>query len=354
MFTRQRTRSAWKPVQLVGLSALGLGVLALMCGQLLGAAYVARAEELQHVAQQPTAPAAPRPAPAPAQVPAPAVRPVQGPASSTPPDGGARSVPTAGPDITQGVWLWQRSEMSDDSVVTVPDPSKYSVTFTSDGRLMVQADCNRAVGTYTREGAQLTMRLGPTTLAACPPDSLSPQFLRDLGDVVTFVFDGEQLVLNLKVDSGNMIFSGQPPASLTGSQWRVIAVNNGRGGVASLVPDTQLTAMFGTDGRVSGNTGCNMFSGPFTVSGSSLTIGNLISTRRACLSDAANQQETAFLSALGNVTEYRLTGDRLTLVDASGARQVELVRPSIQPVPGASPSPAPSSLMPDAEPSEQN
>lgn len=339
MFTSTRIQAA----RMIGLGALALGALTLVCGQLLGAASAARAEELHQVAQQPSGPS-PVPAPAPVQVPA---APRTGGA-------GAQVAPDTSPDITQGLWLWQRTEMSDDSIVTAPDPSAYTVTFTADGRLTVQADCNRAVGTYTRQGAQLTLRLGPTTLAACPQGSLSSRFLRDLGDVVTFVFDGPQLALNLKVDGGNMIFAAQPPASLTGSEWRVQAVNNGVGGVASVVTGTQLTVTFGTDGRVSGNTGCNLFSGPYTVTGSSLTFGSLISTRRACLSDAANRQEAAFLAALGNVKAYRLVGDRLTLVDGAGARQIELVRPSVQPVPNPSPSPAPSALIPDSEQPEEN
>ena len=44
-----------------------------------------------------------------------------------------------------------------------------------------------------------------------------------------------------------------------------------------------------------------------------------------------------------------LVGDRLTLLDSAGTQQLVLVRPSIQPVPAASPSPAPGSLVPEPE-----
>ncbi len=48
------------------------------------------------------------------------------------------------------------------------------------------------------------------TLAACEPESQSVRFIELLGDVVTFVFDSEgNLVLNLKMDAGNMIFMRQ-------------------------------------------------------------------------------------------------------------------------------------------------
>src|SRR6188472_700139 len=95
MFTPRKSRA----IRMVGLSALVLGVLALAWGQLLGAASVAGAEQLAQVAQQP--PATPRPAPA--QVPA------QAPGVPSP-AGGVQTAPSASPDITQGLWLWQRNE----------------------------------------------------------------------------------------------------------------------------------------------------------------------------------------------------------------------------------------------------
>ena len=64
-------------------------------------------------------------------------------------------------------------------------------------------------------------------------------------------------MLNLRFDSGNMIFSPVAPPSLTRVTWRVTGVNNGREAVVSVLPETQLTAVFGEDGRVSGDTGCD-------------------------------------------------------------------------------------------------
>jgi heat shock protein HslJ len=238
-------------------------------------------------------------------------------------------------DIRQGLWLWQRTEYSDDTTVAAPDPSKYTISFQADGRLALQVDCNRGTGTYTVDGPQLTISPGATTLIACGPGSQDRVFLQNLREVATYVFDGESLVLNLKVDSGNMIFSPQPPVSLSGSTWRVQSYNNGRGGVVSVLPDVQLTATFGTDGSVNGNAGCNGYRGPYTVAGDRITFGSIVSTKRACLSQPLTDQETAFLAALGASTSYELVGDRLTLRDDGRATQVVLVRPSIQPAPSA-------------------
>jgi heat shock protein HslJ len=258
--------------------------------------------------------------PAPAQVP----RPPSGTMSpgSTIPAGGSSM--QAGSVL--GTWLWQRTEMSDGTVITAADPTQYVLGFGADGRMSLQADCNRGGGSYTVSGAQLTLQPGPMTLAARPPGSQDTVFLRDLRNVATYVRDGENLVLNMRIDSGNMVFSPQPAASLTGTPWRVQSVNNGRGGVASVVQGTQLSATFGEDGNVSGETGCNMFRGPYTLTDDTISFGALISTRRACLSEAATAQEQAFLAALAASSRVELTPNRLTLRDSSGATQVILAR----------------------------
>lgn len=248
--------------------------------------------------------------------------PVQLPAPSAP---SASASPAL---ITGGVWQWLRSEYSDDSTVVAANPSMYTLAFLPEGRLSIQADCNRATGSYTLDGSRLTLQLGPTTLAFCGPDSQADVYLRDLSLVVTYVFDGSTLFLNMKVDTGNMVFSPLPAASLTGATWRVTGYNNGRGGVVSVLAGTQLTALFGDEGRISGDSGCNMYMGPYSTAGRTISIGPLASTRRACLSAEANNQEQAFLAALARATRYDLTGDRLSLRDDDGALQVDMVRPT--------------------------
>jgi len=131
----------------------------------------------------------------------------QVPAAETPSSGAGMPAPSA---LSQGTWQWLRSEYSDDSTVAVGEPEKYTVQFGPDGRVNVQADCNRGSGSYTVNGSLLSLSEIALTRVACPPGSQDAVFLRDLAGVVTFVFDGPNLVLNLKLDAGNMVFG---PAS---------------------------------------------------------------------------------------------------------------------------------------------
>ncbi len=53
----------------------------------------------------------------------------------------------------------------------------------------------------------LSIALAPTTQAACPPGSLSDQFSKSLGQVQSYLFDGDNLILQEKMDSGTLRFT---------------------------------------------------------------------------------------------------------------------------------------------------
>jgi heat shock protein HslJ/uncharacterized protein YraI len=74
---------------------------------------------------------------------------------------------------------------------------------------------------------------------------------------------------------------------------------------------------FYDDGRVAAFGGCNNFSGPYFISGSSINIGPLGGTQMAC-SEAITAQEQAYLNALQSATSFQATAGELILRDGSG------------------------------------
>jgi heat shock protein HslJ len=146
--------------------------------------------------------------------------------------------------------------------------------------------------------------------------------LKDLGATASHVFSGDQLVLNMRIDTGNMIFSALPTPELTGSEWELRAYNNGRGGVVSVLPGIVSTATFAADGQLHGSAGCNSFHGSYTVNGDALSIGPLATTRMMC-EQQVMQQEQAYLAALQASTRYDFDAGRLQLFNATGARQAD-------------------------------
>lgn len=110
------------------------------------------------------------------------------------------------------VWQWLAFEDSADGEesndITVEEPNKYTLELLADGSYAIRADCNSGSGKYTLDGSSLMLEPGPISLAYCGTESLSDQFVALLGDVATFVLDAEgHLILNLKMDAGNLIFS---------------------------------------------------------------------------------------------------------------------------------------------------
>jgi heat shock protein HslJ len=65
---------------------------------------------------------------------------------------------------------------------------------------------------------------------------------------------------------------------------------------------------------VGGSTGCNRFTGPYTVDGDSLEIGTIASTQIAC-EPPADAVERGYLDALARVARWRLAGADLVLLD---------------------------------------
>ncbi len=70
-------------------------------------------------------------------------------------------------DLTGTAWHWQRTLMNDDTSFAPDDPSRYTLTFHSDGAVSARVDCNRMGGTYKRDGASIAMKPGHGTRAMC-------------------------------------------------------------------------------------------------------------------------------------------------------------------------------------------
>lgn len=105
-------------------------------------------------------------------------------------------------ELTTNPWLWV-SFTDPTQQVEIDAPEQYTITFTTDGTVKVKADCNIASGTYTADdNGSLTITLGPMTLAACPPDSRSDEFIKNLGFVAGFFFEKGFLYLDLMADGG--------------------------------------------------------------------------------------------------------------------------------------------------------
>jgi heat shock protein HslJ len=106
-------------------------------------------------------------------------------------------------------WLWTSSTIT--GAETIPDPTKYSITFATDGTFSAQVDCNQMSGQFTvTQTNEIDITPGPSTLAACPDPSLDDIFLAGLSAA-----DHVQIAANrleLSGPNGAMVFAPTPPS----------------------------------------------------------------------------------------------------------------------------------------------
>ena len=91
----------------------------------------------------------------------------------------------------------------------------------------------------------------------------------------------------------------QIASDLTGRVWYLETYKDAQGNQTPLLAGSQITAEFGSDGTLSGSSGCNRYSGSYQVDGDQLQIGALASTMMACL-DPAGLKETYSTRSTGS------------------------------------------------------
>lgn len=114
---------------------------------------------------------------------------------------------------------------------------------------------------------------------------------------------------------------GDSQPSLEATAWVLTEIQG-----QPVLAETWATLRF-ENGKVAGYDGCNWFDGAYTARGASVTFGSLMTTLRACLSGLSSntaaspimQQARAYHTALEATRKYALHGQKLSLLDQSGA-----------------------------------
>jgi heat shock protein HslJ len=113
-------------------------------------------------------------------------------------------------------------------------------------------------------------------------------------------------------------------ASLGGTTWTLVSY----GGLEDQTPAAagiQTSLIFAADGQVSGNLGCNGFSGNYKVRDGKLVFGPLASTLMACSNPQMTQEGSAFQVLTGTV-RFTMVGNTLMIYDISGTVALTLSR----------------------------
>ncbi len=103
-------------------------------------------------------------------------------------------------------WQWTGTK-SPGGQLTPDDPTKYTLTFSKDGKASLLADCNRGAATYT-SAAPGEIAFSPIALtrAMCPPGSRSDAYARDVGMAVSYRIVGSTLFMDMPSGGGTLQF----------------------------------------------------------------------------------------------------------------------------------------------------
>lgn len=200
---------------------------------------------------------------------------------------------------------------------------KTATLFFAGDQVHGNATCNQFRGSYTVDGTDLSFGPLASTMMACPEMGVETAYLAALGEIAGYRTEGERLILSNADGEGILAFEPTQQVSLEGTTWQLVAYNNGKGGVTSLIRDTEITAEFG-EGQVTGSAGCNGYFASVAVDSDQFTVSVVGSTEMACLEpEGVMEQERLYLEALRSAVRFQIEDDRLTLWNAAGALALE-------------------------------
>jgi heat shock protein HslJ len=120
-------------------------------------------------------------------------------------DGGIMQFSAQSQDLVGPVWSLAEMIYADYTIV-ITKLGQYTLSFDEEEGVSIQADCNRALGTFTQTEQEISILLGPTTLAACPPTSLAEPFTRSLTQPLTYFVQGDQLQMTSEAKDLTLVF----------------------------------------------------------------------------------------------------------------------------------------------------
>ncbi|MFI5730543.1 META domain-containing protein [Kribbella sp. NPDC051587] len=219
---------------------------------------------------------------------------------------------TAGGTLTGKTYL-STSITEDGKPKQLAAQTRVQLQFTDDGRLIASAGCNTMQASVSTGDGKLTLK-DPLAMTAmgCPgsrgeQDSWLSNLLQSkpswklANDTLTVVAGSTTIALT---DQSTLT----PDLKLDGTKWTLDSVIS-QDTVGKIVGSEKAWITFNGE-RVTGFTGCNELNGVVARAATTVTFGELATTRRACAGDEGTV-EKALTKGLHGEMSYEITGDRL-------------------------------------------
>ena len=138
------------------------------------------------------------------------------------------------------------------------------------------------------------------------------------------VLAGSMLLIPFLLAAG---CTGQVPADsrLNGTGWTLTGYAQ-NGTLSQSLALTKVTLDFVNYGQITGSAGCNHYFASYKVDGTAITFGQAGSTEMYCGTPGVMDQESAYLTLLGQAKTVTVEGDRLSFADAKGTTILTFIK----------------------------
>jgi heat shock protein HslJ len=107
--------------------------------------------------------------------------------------------------LTDAVWQWKETAMTDGATVESQQPEAFTLTFSDDGQVSITTDCNNGFGSYTYGEKALAFGAIAATEKACLGETQEAEFFAMLSAMGGYTFTSEGNLL-LTAEESQMLF----------------------------------------------------------------------------------------------------------------------------------------------------
>ena len=232
---------------------------------------------------------------------------------------------TFGPTLEGTGWALQ--QLAVDATLTEVPSDVAATLYLQDGQASGDAGCNTFSGDYSIDGDALTFGPMMSTMMICEGEKASTEaaYLAGFPLVASYAVEGDTLGLLDASGAPLLTYAALTAQPIAGS-WVVTSYNADRNDMAPPITGSLLTAVFGADGTIEGDAGCDQFSGPYTTDGDGVAVDHGLYPGGMRVERAAGPGDPEYLGLLMASNTWSLDGGVLELVDTGGVgRQTTVV-----------------------------
>ena len=228
-------------------------------------------------------------------------------------DGNVQLVYFANPsidEISSVTWVLESFGPLDAQQSVIEDV-EVTIQVDEKGQISGSAGCNSY--NTTLETTEDGISVGPAavTMMMCAEKEVNAQesaYLAALQSTTGAAVRGDRLIVTYGDDQEVLTFAPQKTDPLSGTAWLLETYSQDE---VPVLPDANISLIFGYNGDVHGYAGCNNFFGDYKAGEKTLRFGKFGSTRMLCPSDEENELEQDYLSGLQATRSYETEGVRL-------------------------------------------